>query len=99
MTNLIGKKVVARGVHSGVFFGTLENIDGQTVELSKAQNIWSWSGAANLNQVAVDGVDINSDNTCISVIVDTLVLTDVCELILLSEKAISILEGAKVWRI
>lgn len=99
MTNLIGKKVVVRGVHSGVFFGTLENIDGQTVELSKARNIWRWSGATNLNQIAVDGVDVDSGYTRISLAVGSLVLTDVCELILLSKKAESILEGAPIWRI
>lgn len=99
MTNLTGKKVVVRGIQSGVFFGTLESIDGQTVELSNARNIWRWSGATNLNQIAMDGVDTASDYTRISMTVDTLVLTDICEIIPLSEKAGSILEGAPVWRV
>lgn len=100
MTNLTGKKVVVRGIQSGVFFGTLESIDGQTVELSHARNIWRWSGATNLNQIAVDGVDTDeSSYTRISMTVDTLVLTDICEIIPLSEKAESILKGAPVWRV
>lgn len=99
MTNLTGKKVVVRGIQSGVFFGTLESIDGQTVELSNARNIWRWSGATNLNQIAMDGVDTASNYTRISMTVDTLVLTDICEIIPLSEKAESILGGAPVWRV
>ena len=99
MTNLTGKKVVVRGIQSGVFFGMLENINGQTVELSHARNIWRWSGATNLNQIAIDGVNTASDYTRISMTVDTLVLTDICEIIPLSEKAESILEGAPVWRV
>lgn len=99
MTNLTGKKVVVRGIQSGVFFGTLESIDGQAVELSNARNIWRWAGAANLNQIAMDGVDTASNYTRISMTVDTLVLTDICEIIPLSEKAESILGGALVWRV
>lgn len=99
MTNLTGKKVIVRGIQSGVFFGTLKDIDGQTVELSNARNIWRWSGATNPNQIAMDGVDTASDYTRISMTVDTLVLTDICEIIPLSEKAESILEEAPVWRV
>lgn len=98
MTNLTGKKVVVRGIQSGVFFGTLESIDGQTVELLNARNIWRWTGATNLNQIAVDGVDTESNYTRISMTVETLALTDICELIPLSEKAASILEEAPVWK-
>lgn len=100
MTDLRGRKVVVRGYNSGVFFGTLEDMDGQKVELSNARNIWSWDGATNLNQIAVDGVNTkNRDKTRITMAVDILVLIDICEVIPLSEKAIFILEGAPVWKI
>ena len=91
---------MVRGIQSGVFFGTLKDINGQTVELSNARNIWRWEGAANLNQIAVDGVNTDErSSTRISMAVDTLVLTDLCEIIPLSEKAESILEEAPVWKI
>ena len=98
MIDLKGKKVVVRGIQSGVFFGKLVDIDGQTVELADARNIWKWTGAANLNQVAVDGVDTTSDYTRISMAVDTLVQTDVCEIIPLTDKSVAILEGAPIWK-
>lgn len=98
MKNLIGKKVVVRGVQSGVYFGTLIDKDGQEVELKDSRNIWSWRGAANLNQVAVDGIkDLESSR--ISVAVDCMVLTDICEIIPLTEKAIANLEDAEEWKI
>lgn len=98
MTDLRGKKVVVRGIQSGVFFGTLTDRNGQEVELKNSRNIWDWEGAANLNQIAVDGIK-NLKNSKISMSVDTMVLTEICEIIPLSEKAIANLEGAEEWRV
>lgn len=39
MTNFNRKKVVVRGIQSGVFFGTLVDRNGQEVELSNCRNI------------------------------------------------------------
>ena len=98
MTNLKGKKVVVRGIQSGVYFGTLVDRDGQEVELHNSRNIWDWRGAANLNQIAAEGIK-NLDNSRISMAVDCMVLTDICEIIPLSEKAIANLESAEEWKI
>lgn len=98
MTDLKGKKVIVRGIQSGVYFGTLVDKNGQEVELHDCRNIWFWKGAANLNQIAVEGLkELNKSK--ISIAVDVMVLTDVCEIILLSEEAISNLERAKIWKI
>lgn len=99
MTNLNGTKVVVRGIDSGVFFGTLIDRNGQEVELHNCRNIWDWEGAANLNQIAVDGIG-NLEHSRISMMaVDIMTLTDICEIIPLSEKAINNLEGARPWRV
>ena len=45
MIDLKGKKVIARGINSGVFFGTLVDKNGQEVELKECRNIWNWTGA------------------------------------------------------
>lgn len=96
MTNLAGKKVVVRGVQSGVYFGTLADRNGQEVELTNCRNIWSWSGANNLHQIAMEGVD--TANSSISMAVDSLIFTDIVEIIPLNEKAIINLEGAPIWK-
>ena len=98
MTNFNGKKVVVRGYQSGVFFGTLVDRNGQEVELKECRNIWSWEGAANLNQIAVDGI-ARLDRSRISMAVNSIILTDICEIIPLSDKAIKNLEGAEVWKV
>lgn len=98
MTNFKGKKVVVRGYQSGVFFGTLVDRNGQEVELKECRNIWSWEGAANLNQIAVDGI-ARLDRSRISMAVNSIILTDICEIIPLSDKAIKNLEGAEAWKV
>ena len=47
MTNYVGKKVLVRGVQSGVYFGELVSQDKQEVEMKNARNLWKWSGATN----------------------------------------------------
>ena len=93
----IGKKVIVRGVQSGVFYGVLESLDGQIAELSNCRNIWYWSGANNLNQMALDGVK-NPGECKISQAVESIVLTDICEVIPCSKKSIKCLDGVEIWK-
>ena len=51
----IGKYVIVRGDHSGVFAGTLADRDGCEVKLTDCRRLWYWSGAASLSQLANDG--------------------------------------------
>lgn len=80
-----GKFVLIRTINAGVHFGTLEEMDGQIVRLSRARRLWSWSGALSLSEVAMDGVNISSSK--ISVPVDEIVLTQAIEIIPVSEKS------------
>ena len=97
MTDYRGKKVIVRGDRSGVYFGVLHDMDGTTVELHKCRNIWYWEGAANLLQVATEGV--NAANSKISVEVESVVFTDICEIVPCTDQAIACLEGAKAWKV
>lgn len=54
----IGKKVLVRSAQAGVYFGTLESIDGETVTMSNVRNIWYWEGATCLSQIANDGIQM-----------------------------------------
>lgn len=96
MTKYAGKKVLVRGIQSGVYYGTLIEQEKQEVELKNARNIWYWEGANNLHDLAENGVS-KPDNCKFSNEVESLVLTDVCEIIPCSEKAIKIIEGVKEW--
>lgn len=80
-----GKFVLIRTYSAGVHFGTLEEMDGQMVRLSKARRLWSWSGALSLSEVAMDGVNISASK--ISVPVDEIILTQAIEIIPVSQKS------------
>ncbi len=93
---LMNKKVLVRSYDAGVYFGTLveTNEDGTTVKLSKVRNIWSWEGASCLSQIANDGIKSGK----VSPVVSSMVLMRVCQIIPLADKAITNLEGIKVWQ-
>lgn len=95
---LLGKKVIIRGNRSGVFFGTLNQIEGQNVELLNCRRIWYWSGANSISQLAVDGTN-NPNNCKFTVSVEQIAITDVIEVIPCTEKAIESIEAVDVWRL
>lgn len=91
--DLLNKKVLVRSYDAGVFFGTLTQVEGETCRLENVRNIWHWTGASCLSQIANDG--ITGDK--VSPVVSSMVLNRVCQILPLSEKAIVNLEGQKVW--
>ena len=96
MKNYYGEKVLVRGIQSGVYFGTLVERNGQEVELNNVRNIWRWEGANTLLDLAENGA--SRPNSCkFSNRVDSLVLTDVCEIVPCSDKAIANIEGVSEW--
>lgn len=96
MTNYVGKKVLVRGIQSGVYFGTLAAKEGQEVELVDCRNLWYWNGANNLLDIAKNGVK-RPDECQFSVRVDNIVLTDICEIVPCTEEAVGCIEGVKEW--
>lgn len=92
--NLIGKKVLVRSYDAGIYFGTLTHVNGETVRMENVRNIWHWTGASCLAQIANEG--ITGDR--VSPIVDSMVLNRVCQILPLTEKAIKNLEAQPVWK-
>lgn len=95
---MIGKKVIVRGSRSGVLFGTLEREDGQRVEMSNARNVWYWSGAATLLQLAAEGVKY-PEQCKFSRPVKSLVILDAVEIIPCTDEAVANIEAVKIWRV
>ena len=91
---LIGKTIIARSVEAGVYYGTLVDVDGESVELTNARNIWSWSGATCLAQIAEEGIKGGK----VSQRVSSIVLTKVCQIMPLSEAAKENLDKQRDWR-
>ena len=96
MENYIGKKCIVRCDRSGVFFGTLEEFEGQRARISNVRNIWWWEGAASIMQLASEGT--KRPNACkFSVTVPEIVVTDVIQAIPCTECAIANIEAVKPW--
>lgn len=89
----IGKKVLVRSPKAGIYFGTLEKVEADTCKMSNVRNIWHWTGANCLADIAYKGVEGDR----ISRIINDIVIKDVCQIIPLSEKAIVNLENQPVW--
>ena len=92
---MIGKKVIVRGMQSGVYFGTLVKDEKNDVVLKDVRNLWYYTGAYNLSDVATKG--LNKKGSKISCVVDLMGFKDIVQVIPCTKKAIEIIENAKVW--
>lgn len=93
MQEYIGKKVLVRSYDAGVYFGTLEKMEGETCKLTNVRNIWKWEGASCLSQVANDGIKGGK----VGPVVASMVLNKCCQILPLTDKAIENLENQKSW--
>lgn len=91
--DMLNKKVLVRSHDAGVYFGILTKVDGETVRLENVRNIWRWEGATCLSQIANDGIGGGR----VSPIVSSMVINGVCQIIPLSQKAITNLENQPRW--
>lgn len=93
----LGKNVIVRTYSAGVFYGKLEQMDGQEAVVTNARRVWYWAGAASLSQLSIDGTS-NPDGCKFPAPVAALHLTQVIEVLPLTEKAKLSLDGVKVWQ-
>ena len=92
---MLGKKVIIRGDRSGVFFGTLKSLNGQTAEIENCRKIWRWYGAKSVEQISLDGVN---DNSNITQSVKNLIVSDVIQVLQCTEKSIEKIEKIVEWK-
>lgn len=96
MKNYIGKKCIVRCDRSGVFFGTLEEMEGQQARISNVRNIWWWEGAASVMQLAKEGTK-NPRDCKFTVTVSEIVVTDVIQVIPCTKEAVANIEAVNPW--
>ena len=94
MNEYIGKKVLIRANGAGVYFGTLEKMEGNQVKVANVRNIWRWTGASCLSQIANEGVTGNK----IGPVVSSMVINNVLQVMLLTDAAIANLENQPEWK-
>ena len=93
----IGKYVIVRGNHSGVFAGILTAREGQEVQLTNCRRIWYWDGAASISQLAIDGTSKPSDCK-FPAPVEEITILDAIEIIPCTEKAEASIKAVREWK-
>lgn len=88
---------MVRTYSAGVFAGYIESRDGKEAVLRDARRIWYWVGAASLSQLATDGTS-KPESCKFPCVVDKVTLTEVIEIIPITEKAKKSIEEVPVWK-
>ena len=95
-SSLIGEYVIVRCKDAGVHAGYLESYQGRECVLRDARRLWYWkvaNGGMTLNGVATEGLDSESR---VAGPVQTIVLTENCEIIQTSKIAADSIQGAAI---
>jgi|SRR3990167_163216 len=91
------KYVMCRTYSAGVFAGYLQSQNGQEVELLKARRIWYWAGAASLSQLATEGTSA-PQNCKFPCEVESVILTQVIEIIPITSRAQDSIASVLIWK-
>jgi hypothetical protein len=92
----LGKYCMIRTYSAGVFAGTLVAMEGKHAVVENARRIWSWEGAASLSQLAVEGTS-NPEGCRFPTPVEKVLLTQVVEIIPMTERARKSVEEVPIW--
>ena len=92
------KYYIVRSKEAGVFFGKIKEKDGDEVTMTDAKCLWYWSGAASLNQMAIEGVK-NPNDCKFTMSVDDLVIFGVCEILPCTTEAEENIKGVMTWKV
>ena len=91
------KYVMIRTYSAGVHCGYLKSRDGKECELIQSIRIWKWAGAASLSQLAMEGT--NDVNNCkFAMAVNSIILTEVIEIIEMTKTAKQSIQNVASWK-
>jgi hypothetical protein len=88
---------IVRTQSAGVFAGYLASRNGKEAVIRNARRLWYWSGAASLSQLAIDGTS-KPDDCKFPEPVSEIEVTEVIELLSVTDKAKKSIDGVKVWK-
>lgn len=91
---------IVRTYSAGVFYTPDEiqdrSEDGKRGVLTNARRIWYWKGAASLSQLAVDGPQCPKECK-FPAPVSRIELTEIIEVLDVTDKAKAVIEGVRIW--
>jgi len=88
---------IIRTYSAGVFYGQIISREGKEVVMTNAKRIWYWDGAASLSQLAIDGTS-KPEECKFPCAVNQLLLTEVIEIIKMTDKAVKSLNSVEIWK-
>lgn len=89
---------IVRTFSAGVFAGYVASRNGNEVVLIKARRLWKWAGAASLSQLAVDGTSLPRECKFPTPVSEVL-LTEVIEILSVTEKAKKSIDSVAIWKV
>jgi hypothetical protein len=87
---------IVRTYSAGVFAGYIKSRNGKEVVMKDARRIWYWDGAASLSQLAMEGTK-KPDKCKFPCPVNEIILTEVIEILSVTQKAKDSIDKVKVW--
>lgn len=87
-----------RTYSAGVFCGYLKERNGKEGILLEAIRIWKWSGAASLSQLSQEGTN-DPDNCKFGMPIEELELTEIIEVMSMTEKAQKSIKEKESWKV
>lgn len=97
MKNQLGKYVIVRVDKAGVFFGILTKKEGLEVQLTEARKLYYWSGAAAVEQLALEGVK-DAEGCKFTVTNDEITISNYIQIITCTGEAIKNIKNVKSWK-
>ena len=96
---LTGKVCMVRTYSAGVFYGEIVSMsdDGKQAVIKNSRQVWYWDGAATLSQLATEGTTA-PQNCKFPVAVVERYVTEVIEVLPMTDKAIASLNAVKEWK-
>ena len=94
LNRMVGKKVIIRTYSAGVWFGTLDQKDGNEVILRNARRMWVWWAEEGISLSSVSVHGIKNEKSRIAESVDSVWL-EAIEIIPCTDTAINSIEAAK----
>lgn len=91
-----GQHYIVRANGAGVFFGEIDEVNGQTVEMRNARKLWSWEGANAVEELAVNGV-IKADECRFTVYVEEMTIFNTLQILKCTDEAVKNIEEVFIW--
>ena len=89
---------IVRSNMAGVFFGLIEKINpDKSVLISNARKIYYWEGAYTMEDLADKGIDVKKSKVTCEI--ESVLLSDYCQVIPLTDKALKILNNSPTWTV